>query len=191
MSQSTLKQDEVRLVETPNTGTWVIDASHSSVGFVAKHLMVSRVRGQFRDFSGTIQIGDPVKDSRIEVEIKAASIESGDPKRDEHLMSDDFLSVGNYPVLTFVSTKVERTDAESGKLTGDLTIRGVTRPVTLDVDLLGTASDPWGETRAIFSATTKINREDFGLTWNMALEAGGVLVSKEVTIELEITAVKQ
>lgn len=189
--QQTKQEDDIQVIEIPEPGTWVIDQSHSSVGFVARHLMVSKVRGQFGEFAGKIQIADPIEQSVVDVEIQAASIESKEAQRDAHLKSDDFLDVENHPTLRFVSTKIERTRGESGSMTGDLTIRGVTRPVTLNVDLLGTAQDPWGGTRAIFSASTKINREDFGLTWNMALEAGGVLVSKEVNIELEITAVKQ
>lgn len=191
MSQGTKQRDEIHVSQTPDAGTWVIDQSHSSVGFVARHLMVSKVRGNFGEFSGKLEIADRIEDSVVEVEIQAASIESKEEKRDAHLRSADFLDAENHPALRFVSTGIKRVSRDSGTMSGDLTIRGVTRPVTLSVDFLGMAQDPWGGTRAIFSASTKIDREEFGLTWNMALEAGGVLVSKEVTIELEITAVKQ
>lgn len=169
----------------PKAGTWTIDASHSTVGFVAKHLVVSKVRGSFKSFSGTVTVAEPVEQSLVDVSIEAASISTGDEQRDGHVVSDDFLSVETFPAITFRSTSIT---GEGGdwKVTGELTIRDVTRPVTLDVDYLGVYTDPWGNEKAAFSASTEIDREAFGITWNQALETGGVLVGKTVKIELDV-----
>ncbi len=174
----------------PAPGNYQIDPSHSSVEAVARHLMVSKVRGRFGVFSGTIVVADDVAQSRVEVEIDATSVDTRDAQRDGHLRSGDFLDVERFPTLTFVSTQVDR-DGDDWKVRGDLTIRDVTNAVTLDVEYLGQLSDPWGNTRAAFSATTRLDRESFGMTWNQALEAGGVMVSKTLNIELEIEAVLQ
>jgi len=174
----------------PAAGTWAIDTSHSTVEFVVRHMMVSKVRGRFADFGGAIQITDDPALSSVEVTMQAASIDSHDRARDDHLRSPDFLAVDEYPELTFRSTKVEGGGAE-WRVTGDLTIKGVTRPVVLDVEYNGVSKDPWGGERAGFSATTEIDREEFGLTWNVAIETGGVVVGKKVKIELEIEAVRQ
>ncbi|MDQ3451105.1 MAG: YceI family protein [Actinomycetota bacterium] len=174
----------------PAPGNYQIDPSHSSVEAVARHLMVSKVRGRFGVFSGTIVVADDVAQSRVEVEIDATSVDTRDAQRDGHLRSGDFLGVERFPTLTFVSTQVDR-DGDDWKVRGDLTIRDVTNAVTLDVEYLGQLSDPWGNTRAAFSATTPLDRESFGMTWNQALEAGGVMVSKTLNIELEIEAVLQ
>ena len=168
----------------PAAGTYTIDGSHSSIEAVARHLMVTKVRGQFSDFEGTITVGETPEDSAVQVTIKAASIVTKDPKRDEHLRSPDFLDVEQFPELTFRSTKVDK----GWTVTGDLTIRGVTREVQLGTDYMGTFQNPWGQTVAAFSAKTTLNREDFGMTWNAPLEAGGVLVSKDLKVELEIQA---
>lgn len=168
----------------PAVGTYSIDPSHSTVQAVARHLMVSKVRGGFTSFSGTITVGEAVADSGVQVTIDAASISTREEKRDEHLRSADFLDVETHPQLTFRSTRVEK----GFTVHGDLTIAGTTKEVALDTDYLGTYKNPWGQTVAAFSATTKINREDWGMTWNAPLEAGGVLVGKELTIELEIEA---
>ena len=168
----------------PQAGTYSIDASHSTVQAVARHLVVSKVRGGFSDFGGTVTVGQELSDSRVEVRIAAASIETREEKRDEHLRSGDFLDVENHPDLTFRSTRVE----DGFTVVGDLTIRGTTRQIVLKTDYLGTFKNPWGQTVAAFSATTTINREDFGMVWNAPLEAGGVLVGKELKIELEIQA---
>lgn len=173
-------------IELPAPGVWVIDRAHSSVGFVVRHLVVSKVRGRFGDFSGTVQVGETPEASSVEVTIDAASIDTGEPQRDAHLRSPDFLDVENFPTLHFLSTKVEQTDKTSLRLTGGLTIRGVTRPVALNVEYVGLVVDPWGNTKAVLSAATDINREHFGLTWNQVLEAGGVLVGKDVRIEIEL-----
>ncbi len=187
---STAPDPTVAGASVPTTGSYQIDPSHSSVEAVARHLMVSKVRGHFGAFSGTIVVADDVAQSRIEVEIGAASIDTRDAQRDGHLRSGDFLDVERFPTLEFVSTKVERHGGD-WKVSGDLTIRDITQPLTLDVSYLGQLSDPWGDTRAAFSATTQLDRESFGMTWNQALEAGGVLVGKTLTVELEIEAVLQ
>lgn len=176
-------------VTLPATGTWTIDPAHTTVGFSTRHLMAAKVRGSFKAFSGAIAIGDTPETSSVEVSIDAASIDSGVEDRDAHLRSSDFLDVENHPTLGFVSTAV-RPVAGGYEVTGDLTVRGTTRPVTLDMQYLGVMQDPWGNDKAIFSAETKINREDFGLTWNAPLEAGGWLVGKDVAIEIEVQAAK-
>jgi polyisoprenoid-binding protein YceI len=168
--------------------TWNIDTKHSTVEFVVTHMMFSKVRGNFSTFEGQINF-DPVQanDSSVEVVIDVASVNTGVGDRDGHLKSADFFDVENYPQMTFKSTKVEA-NGESAKITGDLTIRGVTKTVVLDAQLLGQGKNPLGMTVAGFNASTKINREEFGLVWNQVLEAGGVLVSKDITIELNIQA---
>jgi polyisoprenoid-binding protein YceI len=172
-------------------GTWAIDASHSTVGFVARHLMVSKVRGRFGTVDGTITIADDPFQSSVSATVDASSIDSGDAKRDEHLRSADFFDVETYPTISFQSTKVEDRGDGTYALTGDLTVHGVTRAVTWDLEYDGTAKDPWGGTRAGFSASTDVNRKDWGLEWNVALEAGGFLVSDKIHLTLEVEAVKQ
>lgn len=172
--------------------TWVIDASHSVITFSVRHMMISKVRGRFTRFDGTVDFDEQnPTNSKVQVTIDASSIDTRDERRDGHLMSPDFLDVANYPTLTFVSKRVEVIDESHGRIIGDLTTRGVTREVTLDVEYNGQSKSPWGTISAGFSATTKINRKDWGLTWNVALETGGVLVGEEVTIEIEIEIVKQ
>lgn len=172
--------------------TWVIDASHSVITFSVRHMMISKVRGRFTRFDGTVDFDEQnPTNSKVQVTIDASSIDTRDERRDGHLISPDFLDVANYPTLTFVSKRVEVIDESHGRIIGDLTIRGVTREVTLDVEYNGQSKSPWGTISAGFSATTKINRKDWGLTWNVALETGGVLVGEEVTIEIEIEIVKQ
>lgn len=168
---------------------WEIDSSHSNVGFIARHLVLAKVRGAFREFNGTIKVGGGAEDCRVEVTVKAASIDTGLSVRDEHLRSADFLDVFKHPYLRFKSTRLERVEGNRFKLAGDLTIRGITQTVVMDLDFLGTATDPSGQLKAAFEARTQINREDFGLTWNRALEAGGVLLDKVVTLEIEAQAV--
>jgi polyisoprenoid-binding protein YceI len=170
---------------------WEIDPSHSSVGAVARHLVVSKVRGRFTSFSGTVTIGDTPERSGVVATIDAASIDTAEPKRDAHLRSADFLDAESYPTLEFRSTAVEQTSPSTLRVDGDLTIRGITRPVSLDVGYGGLISDPFGNAKAIFSAQTEIDREDWGMIWNAALETGGVLVGKRLQIELEIQAVRK
>jgi polyisoprenoid-binding protein YceI len=170
-------------------GTYTFDATHSNVEFAVKHMMISTVKGRFSDVKGTIEIpenGEP----KVDVTIAAASIDTRTEARDNHLRSADFFDVEKYPELRFVSTKAQRTD-DGYKLVGDLTLRGVTKPVTLAVTEEGFGTDPWGNQRAAFSATGKFNRSEFGLSWNAALETGGVLVSDEVKLSIDAQLVKQ
>lgn len=172
--------------------TWIIDASHSTVTFSVRHMMISKVRGRFSRFDGTVNFDEQnPANSAVHVTIDATSIDTRDERRDGHLMSPDFLDVANYPAITFISKRVEAIDDSHGRIIGDLTIRGVTREVALEVEYNGQSKSPWGTISAGFSASTKINRKDWGLTWNVALETGGVLVGDEVTIEIEIEIVKQ
>jgi len=166
-------------------GTWNVDASHSELGFVARHLMVTKVRGQFKDFDATVNIGTQFEDSQVQATVQLASVETGSTDRDGHLKSADFFDVENNPVMTFRSTKVT-----SNTLEGDLTIKGITRPVVFDLDFNGVSKDPWGGTRAGFEAKTEINRKDFGLEWNVAIEGGGVLVGEKVRINLDVQLVQ-
>jgi len=172
-------------------GTWEIDPSHSSVNFSARHLMVSKVRGRFTSFHGSITVPDEALNASVNVGIDTASIDTRDDNRDTHLKSPDFLEVEKYPAITFVSTGVTGFRGETFTLSGNLTIREVTRPVELTVEFNGIQQDPWGGTRAGFDAKTEFSRKDFGLEWNVALEGGGVLVGDKVTVELEVEAVKQ
>jgi polyisoprenoid-binding protein YceI len=178
-------------VELPTTGTYEIDASHSTVGVVARHLVVSKVRGRFSDVAGTITIADDPAASSTDVVIGAASIDTRDTKRDEHLRSADFLDAERFPQLRFRSTELAHVDGNRWRLAGELTIKDVTRPVVFDVEFLGNLKDPWGNDRIAFEGKGEIDREDWDITWNVALETGGVLVSKKLTFELEIQAVKQ
>lgn len=175
----------------PTAGTFAIDTSHTEISFVARHLMVTKVRGRFSDFEGTIEVGDDPRSSSVSVHIDAASLDSRDPQRDEHVRSADFLDVEQFPHLAFRSTGVAHDGGDSWRVDGELTVRDVTRPVTLDMTLDGVVTDPWGGQRLAFSARTELDREAFGLTWNVALESGGVLVGKKVVIEIEGQAVRQ
>jgi polyisoprenoid-binding protein YceI len=166
-------------------GIWNVDASHSEIGFTGRHLMVSKVRGQFKDFAAVVAIGQPFEQSTVAATVQIASIDTNDGDRDTHLRSADFFDVENNPTMTFTSTKV--TD---DSLEGDLTIKGITKPVTFDLDFGGVSADPWGGTRAGFEATTEINRKDFDLTWNVALETGGVLVGEKIKIALDVELVQ-
>jgi polyisoprenoid-binding protein YceI len=172
-------------VDLPAAGTWTIDASHSSVNFKVKHLGVAKTRGRFTTFEGTVEVGERPEDTTVNVQIDASSVDTHDGGRDDHLRSADFFDVANHPHLVFTSTGVSGSGDE-WTLEGTLTIAGVTKPVTLAVEYEGVTADPWGNTKAGFTASTKVNREDFGLTWNAALETGGFLVGKDVTIELEV-----
>ncbi len=174
----------------PAAGTYVIDASHSVVEFVVRHLGLAKVRGRFNEFSGSITVADDITDSKVDVTIQAASIDTRDAGRDEHLRSPDFLDAPNNPTLEFHSTGI-RQEGNDWFVEGELTVAGQTRPVVLEVEFEGSAVDPWGGSRIGFSAGTKLNREDFGLTWNQALETGGWLVGKEVKIELGVEAIRQ
>lgn len=188
-SQATARK--VESLQLPVPGAWEIDPGHSTVGAVARHLMISKVRGRFGRFSGRLTIGETPEQSSVTATIDASSIDTADPRRDEHLRSPDFLDAENHPTLEFSSTSAEQTGETSLRVDGDLTIRGVTRPVSLDVEYLGLVTDPFGNDKAVFSAETEIDREEWGMTWNAALETGGVLVGKKLKIELEIQAVRK
>ena len=171
----------------PETGTWAIDPAHTVVSFSARHLVAAKVRGSFRTLSGTITIGDTPEASSVDVTIDASSIDTGVEDRDNHLRSPDFLDVTAYQALTFRSTAV-RSVGDGYEVDGELTIRNTTRPITLTMEYLGLATDPWGNEKALFSAGTTLDRESWGLTWNQALETGGWLVGKSVTLDLEVQA---
>jgi len=194
MSQSVVAGDASRVwngVQFPKAGTWTIDPTHTTVEFEARHLMVAKVKGRFGEFEGALHIAEDPTQSSTSVTIKAASIDTRTQQRDDHLRSPDFLEVDAYPELTFTSTGVEHDADEDWRINGDLTIHGITRPVTLKMEYNGQTGDPWGGQRAFFSAETKIEREAWGLTWNAALEAGGWVVGKEIKLSLEIESVLQ
>ena len=172
----------------PAPGAWEIDPGHTDVAFIGRHFMVTKVRGRFTDVSGRVVIAPHLNDSKVEVNINMASVESGSEARDEHIKSSELFDVQQFPTASFRSTKVDWRGI-SGVVHGDLTIHGVTRPVDLAVTFEGYVRDPWGGDRGIFSARTKVNREDYGITWNVALDAGGLLVSKDIQIEIELETV--
>ena len=171
-------------------GTYTIDPSHSRVGFSTRHAMVTKVRGAFNEVSGQATTGPNLDGASIEVTIQAASIDTRSADRDAHLKSADFFDVETYPALTFRSTEVTAVDDDTLRVTGDLTVKDVTRPITVDFEYAGSAQDPFGNTRIGFEGSTVVNRKDFGLTWNAALETGGFLVSENVTLEFEVSAIK-
>jgi polyisoprenoid-binding protein YceI len=175
--------------EYPAPGRWTIDPGHAEVAFVGRHFGLTKVRGRFTGVSGHADIAEDITKSSLTVTIDTATLNSGDSTRDEHLRSEDLFHVEMHPNASFRSTDIA-VDGATGTVTGDLAIKDVTRPVTLDVDYVGHAQDPWGNDRAVFSASTTISREDWGLTWNMLLEAGGVLVSKEIRLEIEVELIR-
>ncbi len=175
----------------PLAGTYAIDASHTHVGFAVRHLMLSKTRGRFPALAGRIVIGDDPLASSVDVSIETAGVDTGDEKRDGHLRSPDFFDAEQFPAMTYHSTSVAPVAPGRFEVEGDLTVRDVTRPVRLQVTFDGAVTDPWGSTRAGFTASGEIDREDFGLTWNQALEGGGVVVGKRIAIEIEAEAVLQ
>lgn len=175
-------------VELPAPGRWRIDPGHAEVAFVGRHLVFTKVRGRFRGVEGVVEVAEDPDDTRVEVTIDMDTVDSGDATRDEHLRSPDLFDVARYPTARFTGS-ARGWSGRTGALAGDLTIRDVTRPVELDVELLGVVTDPWGGHRAVFSASTTLDREDWGIRWNMVLEGGGLLVSKEIRIELELETV--
>lgn len=180
------------LTATENlTGEYTLDPSHSRIGFVARHAMVTKVRGSFNDVTGSgyFDAADPSR-SHLEVTIQAASIDTRNADRDAHLRSNDFFDMENHGEIRFVSTSVGPTDGGEYRVTGDLTIKGVTKPITVDLEYTGNAVDPFGNTRIGLEGSVKVNRKDWGVNWNAALEAGGVLVSEKVDIEFEVSAIK-
>lgn len=180
------------MARSTTKSTWAIDPAHSLVEFAVKHMMIATVKGRFTGVEGTITADpDDLSQTEVSVRIDAATVDTREQQRDEHLRSADFFEVETFPEITFASTDVTHVSEDEYKLTGDLTIRDVTRPVSLDVTFNGSGKDPWGNQRLGFSAEGKVNRKDFGLTWNTALETGGFLVGDDVKISIEVQAVKQ
>ena len=173
------------------TGTYAFDPAHSRIGFVTRHAMVTKVRGAFNDVAGTgyFDAGDPSR-SHLEVVIQAASIDTRNADRDNHLRGNDFFDMATYPEIRFASTGVDELDPTTYRVTGDLTIKGITRPISIDFEFTGAATDPFGNHRIGLEGSVVINRRDWGVTWNAALETGGVLVSDDVTLEFEVSAVR-
>lgn len=183
----TTSVETVTSTETPRTGHWELDPAHSDLTITARHLMVTKVRGTFDEISGTIDVDEDLTKSKVRVEAKASSVTTGSPDRDEHLRSADFLDSETHPTVTFESTEIVKSGS-GWKLTGDLTVRGVTNPITFDLTYEGSATDPWGNEKAAFVAKGAMDREKWGLTWNASLESGGVLVSKRFDIEFDVQA---
>lgn len=173
------------------TGRYTIDPTHSRIGFVARHAMVTKVRGSFNEFEGSGSFdADNPQNSTIDLTIAAASIDTRNADRDAHLRSNDFFDMDTYPQISFVSTAVEQVGDDEYRVTGDLTIKGVTNPVTIDFEYTGAAVDPYGNQRIGLDGKTTVNRKDWGISWNAALEAGGVLVGEKVTLEFEVSAIR-
>jgi polyisoprenoid-binding protein YceI len=188
MSTTTTPRTELNL---PAAGTYAIDASHSSVGFKVRHLMIGKTRGRFADFTADVVIAEEPTESSLAVEVQLASVDTREAGRDEHLRGADFFDVENFPTMSYRSTAVRHLKGDEWDVDGHLTVRGVTRPLTLHLEFEGNAKDPWGNDRAAFVASAEVDREDFGLTWNQALETGGLLVGKKVEIEIEAELIKQ
>ena len=177
-------------IDVPAAGIWKIDPGHSDIAFVGRHFGLTKVRGRFTGVAGDVVFGENLTQSTVTVEIDTTSVSSGDQSRDDHLRSGDFFDVEHHPTATFCSTGV-MVEGASATLAGELTVKEITRPVTLAVEYLGHARDPWDNDRAVFTASGMINREDWGLTWNMLLEAGGLLVSKDIRLEIDVELIRQ
>jgi polyisoprenoid-binding protein YceI len=176
---------------TDLTGTYTLDPTHTRIGFLARHAMVTKVRGSFNEFEGTATVdGDNPSNSSVRVTIDAASIDTRNAQRDEHLRTNDFLALEQYPQITFVSTDIRQVDETTFEVTGDLTIKDVTNQVTVPFEFEGTSQDPFGNQRIGFDGSVTISRKDYGITWNAALETGGVLVSDKIVLEFEVSAIK-
>ena len=176
-------------LDLPSPGTWLIDPAHSTVSFSIRHLMLSKVRGRFNSFQGTIEVAVPPEESRVEATIDVASLDTADPGRDAHVKSAEFLDVEQYPTITFTAHGPIRTEGTGFTLTGDLTVHGITKPVTLDAEYHGVATHDFLGTRMGVSATGVINRDDFGVIYNAALETGGFVLGKELHLEIEMEAI--
>mgnify|MGYP001826050961 CR=1 FL=1 len=181
----------MQTITLPTTGTYAIDPTHSNVEITARHMMVTKVRGNFEGVTGSIHVGSRPEESAVEVEFDAASIDTRVADRDAHLRSGDFLDVEHYPKISFTSTDVSHVDDSTFRLRGDLTVRGITKPIAFEFSYFGSDQDPWGQERALFEARTSFPREQWGLVWNAPLESGGVLVSKDFEVEMNISAVLQ
>jgi polyisoprenoid-binding protein YceI len=178
-------------IEVPAAGTYVIDDAHSNIEFVGRHMMVTKVRGRFEDFTGQIVVDEDPTKSRAEVHIKTSSLNTRNEGRDDHLRSADFMDVETYPTIEFKTGSLEHVSGNKWRATGDLSVRGVTKPIALDVEFGGGAKSPWGQDVVFFSGRVEIDREHFGMTWNQALETGGWLVGKKVVIEVEAEGILQ
>ncbi len=165
-------------------GTYTVDPAHTTVGFTARHMMVAKTRGKFNDYTAEVTVGQTLADTSVRAEVQLSSVDTGNADRDTHLRSTDFFDTENHPTMTFVSNEVT-----ADSMSGDLTIKGISKPVTFDLEFLGTSADPWGGNRAGFEASTVVNRKDWDLTWNVAVEGGGVLVGEKVTINLDVELV--
>ena len=185
MANSTITSDGTSIP----AGTWTLDPTHTRIGFIARHMMVTKVRGSFRDFSADIEIAENPLESKLAAEVQMASIDTGNEDRDGHLRTNDFFDIERYPTMRLVATGFEGSD-DDYVMHADLTIKGVTKPVDFELEFDGAGQDPWGGTRAGFTATTTINRKDWGIEWNAPLETGGVLVGEKVQIELDVQLVK-
>jgi polyisoprenoid-binding protein YceI len=173
------------------TGTWTADTAHSTIGFSVKHLGIATVRGSFGEFEGTLEIGDDLSSAKVKGSAKVDSIDTSEPQRDAHLKSADFFDAENHPELTFESTSVREIDGETFEITGDLTMHGVTKPVTLKAEVQGTETDPWGNERVGLEITGKLDRSDWDMKFNQALGSGNLLVSDTVKLALDISAIKK
>jgi polyisoprenoid-binding protein YceI len=191
MADTEVTSRTVNGAEYPAVGTYDIDVSHTQIGFAARHMAVSKVRGRFSKFEGTLELAEDPVDSKVSLTIDANSVDTRDENRDNHLRTNDFFDVANHPTWTFNSTSITADGPTEWKVTGDLTIRGVTRPVTLDVELEGVVKDPYGNHRVGFSGSTTIDRTDFGVSFGALMEAGGLVVANKVAIEIELEAVLQ
>jgi polyisoprenoid-binding protein YceI len=191
MAQSTeqLENRTFQGVSLPPVGTYTIDPSHTTVEFVARH-MLSKVRGRFTDFRGDVVVADRPEDSRVDVEVDTASVTTGNAQRDQHLYSSDFFEIESHPKMTFTTTSFRPTGGTSFELEGDLSVKGTTKPVTLRGEFLGYGKDPWGNDRLFAEAATRVNREEWGLLWNAAVELTGVLVARDVDLEINVQAVR-
>lgn len=174
----------------PNPGTFTLDPSHSVVGFSVRHMMIAKVHGRFSDVAGQLEVAEDPLDSELSVEVQVGSVDTRDDTRDGHLKSADFFDVDTYPTFTFTSTSLKAVGKDQFTVEGDLTIHGVTKRISLDATYNGVGQDPWGNQRIGIAATGEVDREDFGLTWNQALETGGVLVGKAAKIEIEAEFVR-
>ena len=191
MTDASTATREFQGLQIPTAGTYVLDAAHKRVGFVVRHLMVSKVRGNFGEATATITVGEDPLQSSVTASITTASVFTGQPDRDNHLRTGDFFEAEKYPTIEFKSTRIKSHDANEFLLDGELTIKGITKPVELLVEFEGAGRSPYGQDVFGFSATTEIDREDWGLTYNVALESGGVMIGKKVKIEIEGEAIRQ
>jgi polyisoprenoid-binding protein YceI len=173
------------------TGTWTADTAHSSVGFAVKHMGIATVRGEFDDFEGTLEVGEDLSSAKAYGTVKAVSVDTGEQQRDDHLRSPDFFDVAQYPDLTFESTRIEHVDDETFRITGNLTLHGVTKEITLHAEVQGTDVDPWGNERVGLEISGRLSRGDYGMKFNQALGSGNMLVGDKVTLALDVSAVKQ